>query len=51
MGLDSFKTQQIHHKTDINPHTTTMEILPYSFARLPNQISMVNGIQTQIMRH
>lgn len=48
MGLDSFKTQQIHYKTDINP-PNTMEIL--SFSRLPNQISMVNGIQTHIMRH
>lgn len=32
MGLDSFKTQQIHYKIDIDPHNT-MEIL-YSFSRL-----------------
>lgn len=51
MGLDSFKTDQIHYKIDINPHNTTMEILSYSFSRLPNQISMVNGIQTHLIRY
>lgn len=34
MGLDSFKKQQIHYKTDINPHNTGMEILPDYQTRL-----------------
>lgn len=51
MGLDSFDTLQNHYKTEINLYNTTMEILSYSFYRLPNQISMVNRIQTHVMRH
>lgn len=51
MGLDSFNTLQNHYKIDINLYNTAMEILSYSFYRLPNQVSMVNHIQTHVMRH